>query len=100
MSGSHPLVLLLDHVLVHEVLLLQQHLLVLLRRGLLSRIIPRRHAQLRSCHAPSTPWTRLQTTQTCSCLPVSVSKTPSSCFGQVTQHPACSYDLLEGQASA
>ncbi len=58
---THPLVLLLQHVLVHDVLLLQEHLLVLLRRRLLSPIVPRRHAQLRPRHAAHSPRTRLPT---------------------------------------
>lgn len=48
LSGAHPLMLLLEHVLVQEVLLLQQHLLVLLRCRLLRSIVMRRrHARLR-----------------------------------------------------
>ncbi len=60
MSRTHALVLLLEHVLVHDVLLLQQHLLMLLRGSLLRCILRRCHARLWPSQSPTPPRTCLQ----------------------------------------
>ncbi len=60
MNRTHALVLLLEGVLVHDVLLLQQHLLVLLRGSLLRCVLRRCRARLRPSQSPSSPRTRLQ----------------------------------------